>query len=189
VAGGVGGERSVDACEVDALLGGQRQRPGRGDRGDRGGVLGGHRPGSVGGGQAGQLFQGACGPDQPGRAARGEAAVPAQPGGHGPQPVLLWRLRHLRTAHGAGELGVDPGTRGDQRRGAVEQQRPGQCVGVLGGQAVEGGDQPLQRLITARTHVRTIPPCGRSGRLNPQVRRLSTDVVNPLDLAHVPWTA
>jgi hypothetical protein len=67
--------------------------------------------------------------------------VPAQPGGHGLQPVDLRGPGHLARPHRAGHLGGQPVLRHQQRTQPVQQGRAAQRGEVLGGEGVECGEQ------------------------------------------------
>ena len=57
------------------------------------------------------------------------------------EPVDLPGTGDLGLAHGAGDLGGEPVLRGQQRAQPIQQRRAGQRGEVLGGDAVEGGQQ------------------------------------------------
>jgi hypothetical protein len=139
LAGGGGlGQHGVHRGQLDALLDRFRVRLVTSHRGDHRHLLGGHRAVGERRRQLRQLVQRAAVADQPAHRTGGEPHVPAQPGGHRGQPVVLGGLGDLAAAHRAGELGVDPVRRPDQLRRPVQQLGSHQAVEVLGGQGVEG---------------------------------------------------
>ena len=113
-------------------------------------------------------------------AAAGDSrGVPAQPGLHGLQPVVLGGLGELALADGAGDCGVEPVLR---RAPAAPSGRapaaPNIAVEVLGGEAVQGATRrSAQRHLPSRSNTcsNNTADTARRGQPNPQVRGLSTD--------------
>jgi hypothetical protein len=137
------GQHRVHAAQVDVLPGGAGEVLGLGDPGEQPGLLAGHRPGGERRGQRGQLRQRAAGAHHPRGLGRRQVGVPAQPRGHGLEPVDLRGTGHLGLPHGAGDLGGQPVLRGQQRTQPVQQRRTEQRGQVLAGQGVQGGQQLL----------------------------------------------
>jgi hypothetical protein len=81
--------------------------------------------------------------NHPGGLRRRQVPVPAQPGGHGLEPVDLGGTGALALTHGAGDLGGQPVLRRQQRAQPVQQDGAEQRGEVLGGQDVQRGHQLL----------------------------------------------
>jgi hypothetical protein len=136
----------IDLGQVHVLRGGADELLGPGGVGDDRGLGGGHRTTGERRRDRGQLLQRPPGGDQLGGGRRGVPGVPAQPGGHRLQPVVLGGAHPVGLPHRAGELGGQPVGRADQRAHPRQQLRSERPAQVLGGAGVDRGDQLLHRI-------------------------------------------
>ncbi|MBB3085341.1 hypothetical protein FHR93_003568 [Geodermatophilus sabuli] len=157
-------EGPVDLAQVHVLRGGGGPVFLPGDRRDHRDLLGGHAPVGEGRGQRGQLRQRPPAAHDPAHRGRGQVSVPAQPGAHRLQPVVLGGPDRLALPHAAGELRRQPVVRHQQPAQPVQQLRAEHRGQVVTGQGVQlrrqtGHDTSPTSSITCSKSI----GCGRAG--------------------------
>ena len=128
-------------------------------------------------GQRRQVVQRPPVADQPGRGGRRQPGVPAQPGGHRPQPVALRAPRSAR--HGGTVRASSASIRSRAATSSAVRSSStvsGSAEGSSAARPSRAATSSLDTPPTARTHVRRIPVAPTLCRMNPQVSGLSTDL-------------